>query len=125
METTHHWLFTPSELYELLFRAVFKNLNSSTKGPIAFTVHWGNSVKLTTAICPRLNSPSLVEPRSLKVDEKMLIYLGSDQTLVLECVLSISSRKVISRFAARKIGPLNHARWLTLTIRLMFVDPRY
>jgi hypothetical protein len=37
----------------------------------------------------------------------------------LEYVLGISRGKVNPRFAAWKIGPLNHARWLTLAIRLL------
>ena len=46
---------------ELPLRAVSKHLNGSTKSPTAL-VHWENSVKLTTMICPRLNSPSSVVP---------------------------------------------------------------
>ena len=45
--------------------------------------------------------------------------LSNDQRLLLEYVLGISRGRVSPRFAAWKIGPLNHARWLTLSIRLM------
>ena len=47
--------------YGLPFRAVSKHLDGSTKS-LTDLVHWENSVKLTTMICPRLNSPSSVVP---------------------------------------------------------------
>ena len=51
--------------------------------------------------------------------------LSSDQRLLLEYVLGISSGQVNQRFAAWKIGPVSHARWLTLAVRLMCLWTRH
>ena len=53
----------------------------------------------------------------LKIDE--IDDLSCDQRLLYEYTVGISRGKVDSRYASRKIGPLNQARWLTLAIRLM------
>ena len=56
--------------------------------------------------------------------EEVVKDLSTDQRLLLEYVKGISSGRVDSRFAAWKIGPLNHARWLTLAIRLLCLYSR-
>ena len=55
----------------------------------------------------------------MKFDETTLEDLTSNQRLLLEYAISISKGKVNPRFTAWKLGPLNHARWLTLAMRLM------
>ena len=45
--------------------------------------------------------------------------LSSDQRLLLEYVRGVSAGEVNPRYASWKIGPLNHARWLTLAIRIL------
>ena len=83
-------------------------------------VHWENSVKLPTMTCPQVEFTRLSGPLDhMKFDETTLDDLSSKQRLILEYVLGISKGKVNRRFAALTIGPLNHAIWLTLAIRLM------
>ena len=45
--------------------------------------------------------------------------LSSDQHLLWEYMIGISTGRVNESFANRKIGPLCHARWLKLAIRIL------
>ena len=78
---------------------------------------WGNYAQRIALIYPQISfstiSRSLVS--ILKIDE--IHVLSCDQRH--EYTVGISRGKVDSRYASWKIGPLNQARWLTLTIRLV------
>lgn len=105
---------------ELSLRAVFKHLDGSTKGPSTFAGPLGKACEKDCQDEPQVAftkiSGSLDE---MEFNQQTLNDLSSDQRLLLEYALGISKGKVNPRFAAWKIGPLNHARWLTLAIRLM------
>ena len=49
----------------------------------------------------------------------MLAVLSSDQRILLEYVKGIEKGYVDARWLHQKIGLLNHARWLTLAIRIL------
>ena len=51
----------------------------------------------------------------------MLNDLSNDQRLLYEYVIGIGKGHVSDRFASYKIGPANHARWLTLALRVMSI----
>ena len=105
---------------ELPFRAVFKHVDGSTKSPTAFTGPLGKLCEIDNEHLPQVEFTKICG--SLDDTEfaaETLSDMTSDQRLLLEYVLGISKGKVNPRFAAWKIGPLNHARWLTLAIRLM------
>lgn len=51
--------------------------------------------------------------------DEVIKDLSSDQRLMYEHIIGISSGNMDLRFAHRRIGPVNHARWLTLAIRLL------
>ena len=105
---------------ELPFRAVFKHLDGSTKTPTTFSGPLGKLCEIDYHHQPQVEFTKLSGPLyDMEFDEVTLNDLSSDQRLLLEYVLGISRGKVNPRFAAWKIGPLNHARWLTLAIRLM------
>ena len=50
--------------------------------------------------------------------------LSSDQRRLFEYCKGIGSGRVDEQWASWKIGPLNHARWLTLAIRILCVYSR-
>ena len=50
--------------------------------------------------------------------------LSNDQRLLYEYIIGISQGEVNHKFAAYKIGPLMHARWLTLALRIMSLYTR-
>ena len=105
---------------ELPFRAVFKHLDGSTKSPSTFTGPLGKLCEIDHHDLPQVEFTKLSgDLDNMKLSEDTLNDLSSDQRLFLEYVQGISRGKVNPRLAAWKIGPLNHARWLTLAIRLM------
>lgn len=105
---------------ELPFRAVFKHLDGYTKTPTAFNGPIGNLCGRDFHEQPQVEFTKLCGPlNEMTFSEDLLNDLSCDQRLLFEYVLGISKGKVNTRFASWKIGPLNHARWLTLAIRLM------
>lgn len=107
---------------ELPFRAIFKHLDGTTKSPTAFTSNLGKLCCNDYENTPQAEFPKVSSPLDDMVfDESTLHDMSSDQRLLLEYVRGISRGQVNPRFAAWKIGPLNHARWLALAIRLMCV----
>lgn len=105
---------------ELPFRAVFKHLDGCTKAPTTFSGPLGKLCERDYHEQPQVNFIKISGPLDeMHFPEKSLHDISSDQRLLLEYVLGISKGKVNATYASWKIGPLNHARWLTLAIRLM------
>ena len=105
---------------ELPFRAIFKYLDGSTKSPAAFTGPLGKLCSSDHHHLPQIKFTKISSPLDkVKFDKETLNDLSSDQRLLLEYVLGISSGQVNQQIAAWKIGPLSHARWLTLAIGRM------
>lgn len=110
---------------ELPFRAVFKFLDGSTKSPTAFSGPLGKLCVIDHQDLPQVKFRTLSGPLDdIQFPDDTLTDLSTDQRLLLEYIRGISSGTVDPRFAAWKIGPVNHARWLTLAIRLMCVWTR-
>ena len=53
------------------------------------------------------------------IQEETLNDLSHDQRLLLEYARGISEGNLETRWLKMKISPINHARWLTLAIRIM------
>ena len=58
------------------------------------------------------------------IAKDFLDELSHDQRLLFEYCMGVHFGKVEEPWASRKIGPLNHARWLTLAVRLMCLYTR-
>jgi len=106
---------------ELPLRSLFKHLDGTTSGPKKFSGQLG---KLCTG------ESSFLEPQikfkkipndvaSFKMTEYAAKDLSSDQEILYHYCVGIAAGKVDSPWIHRKIGPVNHARWLTLAIRLL------
>ena len=106
---------------ELPFRAVFKHLDSScTKSPTSFNGPIGKLCHKNVEHLPQVNFFKFSgDLDDMEFSSEILKDLSTDQRLLLEYVIGISKGKVDSKYASWKIGSLNHARWLTLAIRLM------
>lgn len=105
---------------ELPLRAVFKYLDGSTKSPVSFSGPLGKLCEKDIQESPQVEFVKIAgDLDDFSFDEAALKDLSNDQRLLLEYVRGISRGQVNQRFAAWKIGPLNHARWLTLAIRLL------
>ena len=105
---------------ELPFRAVFKHLDGTTRSPTTFSGPLGKLCEKDIHHLPQVEFENISgELDDMKFPEETLKDLSSDQRLLYEYVIGISQGQVNPKYAAWKIGPLNHARWLTLAIRLM------
>ena len=69
---------------------------------------------------PQRDFPVIKSPlEDIIFPDEVLNDLSTDQRLLMKYVKGVSNGRVENRFASWKIGPLNHARWLTLAIRLL------
>ena len=110
---------------ELPFRAVFKHLDGVSKSPNTFSGPLGKLCENNYEDLPQVEFTNISgNLDNIDMPEKVKKDLSSDQRLLLEYVQGISIGKVNPQYAAWKIGPLNHDRWLTLSIRLMCIWTR-
>lgn len=69
---------------------------------------------------PVVNFQPIKSPvEDMNFSDEVIQDLSSDQRLMYEHIIAISSGNIDLSFAHRRIGPVNHARWLTLAIRLL------
>ena len=105
---------------EVPFRALFRHVDNTTKSSTSFN---GSLGKLCGNDYHHLSHNIIFscwessQFSSCTIENKDI--LSCDQRLLYEYAVDISSGKVDFRFALWKIEPLNQAKWLTLTIRLM------
>ena len=94
---------------ELPWKAIFRKIDGVTTGPRTFDGKIGNLCQMDLEDKPQIKfkpiATSLVE-----VPPEVLIDLSHDQRLLYEYTLGIQNGSVNPTFAARKVGPLNHAR---------------
>ncbi|XP_047127788.1 uncharacterized protein LOC124808635 [Hydra vulgaris] len=108
---------------ELPLRHIIEQLDGGTNTPQTFFDEIGKGAaqdlhhKPIAKFEPVLTS--LVFPENSVIND-----LSSDQRLLLEYVCGISSGVVNPVYAHYKIGPVNHARWLTLAIRILVLHSR-
>ena len=104
---------------ELPFRAVFKNMDGTTKSPNHFSGPMGKQAEKNHDT-EKLEAFKVIDSpvKDMEFTEEVIADLSSDQRLLYEHTIGISSGEMNVRFAHRTIGPVNHARWLTLAIRL-------
>nr|XP_047142916.1 uncharacterized protein LOC124817150 [Hydra vulgaris] len=103
---------------ELPFRAIFEYLDGGTKSPNLFSGPIGKLCENNYQDLPQVDFIKISSHvDNIHFDKKTLKDLSSDQRLLLEYVLGVSN--VDHKYSKWKIGPLNHARWLNLAIRLL------
>ena len=110
---------------ELPLRALFKKLDGMTTGPGSFSGLIGKRCAENIQDTHQV----LIEPVTNPIvdgyiPEEVLKDLSCDQRLLFEYCKGIGSGKVVCKWTAYKIGPLNHARWLALAICLLCLYTR-
>ena len=92
---------------ELLFRALFKNIDGFEKGPTVFSGPLGKLCSTDCHDLPQISFSTISRPLDsiLKIDE--IHDLSCDKRLLYEYAVGISRGKVDSRYASWKIGSLN------------------
>ena len=108
---------------ELPWKALFKKLDGGTSGPNSFTGPIGQKCQQDIQDQAQVDFDPI--PTTLEImPDNILKDLSHDQRLLYEYCLGISIGKVKQVWADRKISPVNHARWLTLAVRIMQIYTR-
>ena len=110
---------------ELPLKAIFKKLDGGTSGPRSFSGPIGQECNSNIHLRQQIFfNPIETEVNTNFIPDNVLNDLSSDQRLLFEYCKGVGSGKVEEKWAAWKIGPLNHARWLTLAIRILCLYTR-
>lgn len=113
-----NWFVCILHTNELLLRHIFQSIDGKTSGPTSFSGVIGSKLK-TCENLPRsnferiritTNFPQINCINDLSTDQKLLYYY---------CQLVSEGKSSKENLLDCKIGPLNHARWLTLAIRIL------
>ena len=111
-----HWNECP-------WKAIFKTKDGITAGPKTFTGTIGKQAAKDLHNTPVANF-EIITSNLIELPSDVLKQLSHDQRLLHEYTIGISSGTIDKVYASRTIGPLNHARWLTLALRVMCVYAR-
>ena len=107
---------------ELPFKAIFKKLDRGTTGPKSFSGILGQKCKENNHELPQVLFNKIEAPIGEGyISAAVLNDLIFGQRLLFEYCKGIGSGRVNNQWASWKIGPINHARWLTLAIRILCV----
>ncbi|XP_065673712.1 uncharacterized protein LOC136090757 [Hydra vulgaris] len=110
---------------ELPLRALFVKLNGDTTGPRSFSGLLGKRCAEIIQDRNQVLFECIENPIVDKyIPEEILTDLSCDQRLLFKYCKGIGIDIVSDKWAAYKVGPLNHARWLTLAIRLLCLYTR-
>lgn len=108
---------------ELPFRKIFQKIDGTTTGPVSFKGDLGERAAIFCPSWPIVRFqpiPNLVA----SILDVSSTDLSNDQRLLFEYCKGISDGFVSEPWVHRKIGPVNHARWLTLAVRLLALYTR-
>lgn len=110
---------------ELPLRALFRKLDNLTTGPKTFSGPLGKRCAENIHETKVVNFEAIESPIiEGYITEEVLKDLSHDQRLLFEYCKGIALGEVTNTWYNYKIGPLNHARWLTLAIRLLCLYTR-
>lgn len=111
---------------ELPFRAVFMNLDGTTRSPTAFCGPLGKRASQENVHEAPIVKFDLIESEieSLDLSEKVIKDLSTDQYIMYGYWKTITTGKDQQNISRRKIGPVMHARWLTLATRILCLYTR-
>ena len=110
---------------ELPLRHIICELDGNTNGPKYYKGPIGDAASHQT-----FHEQILVEfvpiysEKELFVSSQVISDLSTDQQKLYEYCVGISKGSISKKFLAKKPGPIFHARWLTLALRIMMVYVR-
>jgi len=122
IERSLHTIGCSLHLNELPLRKLFKLLDGYSTSPDSFSGPIGKMLSDDAQFHPRaqrrfrkVSSPLMNFP----MEKTVLMDLSGDQRILYEYSIGISSGSVREPWINWKIGPLHHARWLTLAARIL------
>jgi hypothetical protein len=120
---TIHQIGCMLHLNELPLRHVIAAIDGVTNDPAKYSGPIGKEASLQNSQKPQIKfipvHSNLVIP-----PEDIISDLSADQRLLLEYIVGIQNGFISPIYVNRQIGPCNHARWLTLAIRILVVYSR-
>jgi hypothetical protein len=111
-------------LNELPLRHLITYYIGSTSGPQAFKSDLGRANKdlKDPVIAPFRAIPN---PDFPKVDQSVMSNFSHDQKLIHRGCVAVMTGECPSDLASRALGPVNHSRWLTTALRILFLYMTY
>ena len=120
-----HFIGCAQHQNELPLRALFKKLDGMTTGPGSFSGLIGKRCAENIQDTHQVLFGPVTNPIvDGYIPKEVLKDLYCDHRLLFEYCKGIGSGKVVYKWAAYKIGPLNHVKWLTVAIRLLCLYTR-
>ena len=103
---------------ELGLRALIQKVDGKTKSGNKYSGEVGCFLDQDLTLLPVIDFDAV--PSDIDaIDDKTLSDLSNDQNLLWRYMSAVSSGNLDARLAAKQIGPLCHARWLTTAIRIL------
>ena len=105
---------------ELPFRHLFSHCDGGlgTSGPDSFKGPLGKQCKEEIHRLDVVDF-EIITSNLENIDEAVWTDLSRDQKLLYQYVKAIESGVVSDRLAMQRAGPIDHSRWLTLSIRIL------
>ena len=113
-----HWFICQLHSNELNLRHLFTELDGVSSGPNSFKGILGKRCRGSVHKKATVQFAA-VPGHVVAISEECLKGLSDDQRLLHMMATAIQSGSISANVSCKKIGRLNHARWLTLAIRLM------
>ena len=125
MSTLILWLVCQLHGNELPFRHLFSHCDGGlgTSGPDSFKGPIGKQCKEEIHLKDIVNF-EIISTSLVNLDEHIWTDLSRDQKLLYQYVKAIESGLVSDRLAMQVAGPIDHSRWLTLSIRILQIYTR-
>ena len=114
-----HWFICQLHANELNLRSVFQGLDGTTTGPRSFSRPLGVQCAGDVWRLPVTEFQPVPAGAVEEIPEQLVMELSVDQQLLYRLAWAVQCGHLPDATARRAIGPLNHARWLTLAARLL------
>ena len=108
---------------ELPLRHLFIKLDGATSGPKSFDGPIGKMVQKDVHLLD-VQPFKPIDSSLTNFDEKVVKDLSRDQNLLYRYTRAIADGTLESSLITQLPGPVDHARWLTLSIRLLILYTR-
>jgi len=112
------WIICLLHFNELPLKTIFQEIDGTTKGPTVFSGPIGKKIasceKMPVVEFEKINTTDMPILRKEVVED-----LSNDQKYLYEIIDCIQKGACRAEISAKKPGPLNHARFLTLANRIL------
>lgn len=113
-----HWIICLMHFNELPLKSLFNNIDGTSAGPKSFTGPIGKS--LENCEMQKVTKFTQIFSDDMPVLSQAIINdLSADQKYLYEIIHAVQTGECSAILANKRPGPLNHARFLTLSCRIL------